>query len=295
MTTNFGYRNHDATVTHRLELRRRLIREGLEGPRARAFSRTFRRRFARSLGAVGGMFGLVVTLVRGSIGALAPTYDEAITAEFFFLSLLAFPVGYALGWAIAPAVERRALRRACAADDDPVAALEALRHATGETITAGVARSWEIAGLALPLIATALLGPLTLHAPFFLGTLRPAQEFGQWILLSAVIVGHAHLAFGYFAYRHVRRLTQGERLGARSALAIWGKTILVSAVPGVLLAGIPPIITAVTGVFLVGPMLYWAHRTQEAERAPATRSTSTVRRTHDALRASRGSRSPSPR
>jgi len=267
MTTTFGYRNHDATVAHRLELHRRRIREGLAAPQARARGRIFRRRFARSLGAGGGLLGLLVTLVQAGTGALTSSHDEALTAVLFFLSLLAVPVGYGLGWTVAPTVERRALGRACAADDDPVAALDALRHATGDTVTAGVARAWEVAGLALPLIAAALLGPLTLHAPFFLGTHHPAHEFGQWILLSAMIVGHAHLALGYFSYRHVRRLTNGVGVSVRPAIETWGKTVLVSAVPGVLLVGIPPIITAVTGVFLVGPMFYWAHRTLQAERA----------------------------
>lgn len=266
-TTTFGYRNHDATVAYRLAHRRQVIAEGLFEPRARARGRIYRRRFARSFGAVGGILGLCITLLEAGTSALASSYDETVTAALFCLALLMVPVAYALGRVLAPWFERRALRRAYAGNDDPVAALEALRHATGETITAQVAQRWELASLSLPLVAAALLGPLTLHAPFFLGATRPAHEFGQWILLSAMIVGHAHLAFAHFAHRYARKLTSGQPLGTEPALKTWGKTILVSAIPGILLMGIPPIITAVTGIFVVAPMFYWVRRTFQRERA----------------------------
>lgn len=266
-TTTFDYRNHDATVTHRLELRRRRIDEGLSTPRARAAARLFRHRFARSTGAVGGLLGLSVTIFYAAIGAIGTGHDETGTAELFFFSLGVVPLAYIVGRLIAPWFERRALRRAREHDPDPVVALEALRYATGETIAAQVARKWELASLSLPLIATALIAPLTLHAPLFLGATRPAHEFGEWILLSAVIVGHAHLVFAYLAHRHVRHLTSGAPIPTHAATRTWALTVLTAAVPGILLVGIPPIITGVTGLFLVAPMFYWARNTMLRERA----------------------------
>ncbi len=81
-----------------------------------------------------------------------------------------------------------------------------------------------------------------------------------------MIVGHAHLVFACLAHRHVRSLTSGAPIAAHAAIKTWALTVLAAAVPGILLVAIPPIITGVTGLFLVAPMFYWARTTMQRER-----------------------------
>jgi len=263
-TTNFDYRNHDATVAWRIDERRQAIEEELDRPAARIHGQVFRRRFARIGAACSGLLG-ATTLAATLIVGAATRMEHGLTTKVFVLSLLAIPSLYMVAWVIAPWVERRLVRKVYAAKGDPAAALEVLRHATAASVTADVARRWERDSISLPLIAAALLGPLTLHAPFFATESDFAGEFGAWIAFSAVIVGHAHVAFAWLSHRFVVKLAEGRPLSPHPAVRAWGWTVVVAATPGVLLMGLPPILTAVTGAVLVGPMFFWARRTLERE------------------------------
>ena len=83
--------------------------------------------------------------------------------------------------------------------------------------------------------------------------------------MSAVIVGHAHLVLAGLVTRYVSELRSGT-LSSHPALRIWGVVTLVSAMPGVLLFGLPPILTGLTGMFLIYPMTRWAEATFRRER-----------------------------
>jgi hypothetical protein len=130
--------------------------------------------------------------------------------------------------------------------------LEAARHTAARI---------ESVSLALPMIAVALLAPLTLHFPVAV-LLDAGAKFDDWIMMSLAIVGHAHLAlaamYARFAYK-ARKLDSVTLDLDRSAFGwgAWCVAVGVSAVPGIVLFVIPPILTAVTGL-VFNPLLFWA-------------------------------------
>ncbi|MEZ4447354.1 MAG: hypothetical protein R3B72_50225 [Polyangiaceae bacterium] len=131
------------------------------------------------------------------------------------------------------------------------------------------ARLQRIEGLslALPLAAIAMAGPLTIHALVWgvaQGGLE-AKDFDVWIAMSLAIVGHAHVTFAVLAADHGSKLAKGE--AGWSKLKVLGVVVLVAAVPGVVLFGLPPVLTAVTGAPLIVLMFRWAKWRLERERA----------------------------
>jgi hypothetical protein len=131
----------------------------------------------------------------------------------------------------------------------------------------GVARAlaarWEWAGAALPLAALSMVAPLSLH--FLVRGLfadLSVGNFDGWIVLSAVLVGHAHVALCVCAVlwardlskRHTAALADG--LGGSTFKAIF-VAVGVASLPGILLLGVPPALVLVTGLVFV-PVMYAA-------------------------------------
>src|SRR5260370_38098921 len=83
-----------------------------------------------------------------------------------------------------------------------------------------------------------------------------ARGYDEWIRVSVLIVGNAHIALAVCAFLFARRLHRSslEEMHCRFH-ALWlkalGITVLVSAAPGVLLLAIPPVLTFVTGIAFV--------------------------------------------
>jgi hypothetical protein len=132
--------------------------------------------------------------------------------------------------------------------------------------------SVELWSTALPLAAISLLAPLTLHFGFASMT-SSITDFGKWIRISLVIVGHAHLALLALSILFARRMAKSD-FQALAAMSIhrewakvWGLTIAVSAVPGALLLGVPPVLTALTGIAFIPLMFVLMHRRIMKERA----------------------------
>jgi hypothetical protein len=141
----------------------------------------------------------------------------------------------------------------------------------------------EATSIAFPLVAVALLAPLTIHGVVALGisvfNLRDLGDFGVWIGLSAIFVGLAHLTL---VVRMVQwaRLLRGRQTGSvRKGLhAEWALTLLITTaagfVPAVffakdaeILSLIPPGLVLVTGATFL-PLAYLAAaRRLERERA----------------------------
>jgi hypothetical protein len=90
--------------------------------------------------------------------------------------------------------------------------------------------------------------------------------------LSLAIVGHAHVAlaifYGVFAAR-AHRLDDAALAAKPSPgpWAIYGWVVLVSAIPGVVLVLLPPILTAVTALFFHFGLYRLMARKIIAERA----------------------------
>jgi hypothetical protein len=123
-----------------------------------------------------------------------------------------------------------------------------------------VSGRWEFAAVALPLTGISLLAPLTLHwvvAVAFLGGASSDEGFRTaWIPVSALIVGHAHLALVIACVWWARSLRTREALEARLLInRTWGTalavTVATACVPGVVLLALPPILVALTGLVFV--------------------------------------------
>jgi hypothetical protein len=131
----------------------------------------------------------------------------------------------------------------------------------------------EMASLALPVVALTLLTPLFVHfvvGATFMGI--DAHHFSGWVLISLLLVGHAHLTLLILAVMHVLRVRSELDRGAPvsgagrgfSAL-LW--TVAASSIPGAVLLCIPPILVALTGLLFVPWMFQWVGRRAETERA----------------------------
>ena len=132
----------------------------------------------------------------------------------------------------------------------------------------------EVWSTTLPLVAISLLMPLTLHYAALTTVDQTSPEsFAGWIRISLVIVGHAHLALAGLAMAFGRNLAKltGSGIQALSIHRAWAKvwaiTIAVSAVPGLLLLAVPPVLTAITGLAFIPFMFIFMRRRLMDERS----------------------------
>lgn len=123
----------------------------------------------------------------------------------------------------------------------------------------------ERASIGWSLAAIALLAPLSIH--LVVAGFWARGHFDRWMLISYIIVGHAHLFLVICAIRLAVRLRRAEdliRFNERGWNA-YALTVVAAAVPGVVLLALPPILTGVTGLF-IPPLWGWALRTVGYER-----------------------------
>jgi hypothetical protein len=85
-------------------------------------------------------------------------------------------------------------------------------------------------------------------------------DFDIWIMLSLVIVGHAHIVLAVLGARFASKardmsIDEVELSRGRAQWVAFGYTLLASALPGALLFLIPPVLTAATGV-IVAPVMF---------------------------------------
>jgi hypothetical protein len=98
---------------------------------------------------------------------------------------------------------------------------------------------------------------------------RSIEAFDEWIRLSVVCVGIAHVVLATSCVLLGRRL--GEQRDHAAATASGCKVValtsLAACVPGVILLGIPPVLTAVTGGAFVPLMFALAAKRLAGEHA----------------------------
>ncbi len=135
-------------------------------------------------------------------------------------------------------------------------------HAFPSRRMPGLARS-----LAIPMIGLALTLPLTLHLGFATLVGWGNGWFDDWVDISLVIVGPAHLAIAAMCAWRAHELAMPQRL-PMSTFTIYWTTIGVSCVPFGFLWMIPPGLVAVTALGLV-PFISAMQRIAERERVPA--------------------------
>ena len=225
---------------------------------------TYARRYGRALA---GLAGIPMALAMFSSSANRELGETA--THLLMAAWPAMAVAYLLGRGLGPMVLRHRLRLALAREGSVhhrLAGLEEL--GTSADVARRLVMTLEPWSLGLPLAALSLLMPLTLHLPFGVYfSVTGNAEFSTWIVLSAVIVGHAHLflavAAAHFAWKLRRRHPDELKNYGWKA---YGLTVLVSGVPGVVLLALPPVITAVTGLIFVPAMFAWARNAALRER-----------------------------
>jgi hypothetical protein len=221
------YRSYDAEVAGALAERH-----------VEALARIYRARFAR------GLAGVVLATLAIASMAWALTLDRSVANEMEHgpaaLLLMSWPA------AIASYLFARVF----------LAAADAGREHR-VTVAERSLFSMETASIALPLAGIAFAAPLTLHAGVAVldGELR---GFADWMRISAVLVGHAHLALaghGLLFARTLHRARSGEESQRvrveRSWLGGLGVAVMCGIVPGIVLIGIPPVLVLVTGVVFI--------------------------------------------
>lgn len=200
--------------------------------------------------------------------------------DLLFVCLAIWPAMGLAGW-LGRRASRRSLRVAALApapSGDPFADLARLRADRPARRLHDLAEAQERASVSLPLVALSLLMPLSIHtAGILLCALlagRPAALLGfdAWIGVSLIVATHSHLLLAGFGRDFGRRLPAladdevlDEADRASSSAVRW--TIWSSALPGVLLFFIPPIVTAITAKLFCRTMYQRLAATVLRERA----------------------------
>ena len=148
---------------------------------------------------------------------------------------------------------------------------EALGHINPERLgksRAELEEKLEFWSFSLPMAALSLLMPLSLHALISLVQGFDPKEFGEWIAMSGIVVGFAHMSLVAMCGVLVQKIcaspmTFNKHLGWLA----WGVSIGASCIPGILLMAIPPVVTAITGLLFVPWMFYLARIGVLHERA----------------------------
>ena len=148
---------------------------------------------------------------------------------------------------------------------DAAADLARLAGAAPRVVLGRISWALERWSIAFPMMALCLLAPLTLHF-LVAGAFRPPMAlleedaFGTWIAISVAIVGHAHVALAVCCWRFARRARSLESVelmdrGNKDWGTGLGVALACSAVPGIVLIALPPLVTLVTGLAFI-PAMY---------------------------------------
>jgi len=122
----------------------------------------------------------------------------------------------------------------------------------------------KYAGLVLPAVGLALIAPLTTH--LLVALPLGLRSFDNWVELSLIVAGAAHIAFAVASAYRVIALVDGTRV--LSVQWVYLIVFLVSCVPFVVLI-VVPIIVALTGIAML-PILYAPEAIVARERAIAS-------------------------
>jgi hypothetical protein len=270
--TACAYRSLEPVLVQRVaELRERRERDAMfVGGALRVAARRVGRSAAGAVGVAMALAAFACALL-----GLPSSAERLVSTELLILAWPAALVAGVIGRLLARLLLSLRVREVPSGDPGlDLARLEAtdpLREARD------VAMSWERRSTALPLAAVSLLAPLTIHLVVWFALSRPdaittgLDDYGTWIALSVVIVGHAHLALLVCAVRWAYRLRTMETLELQIGRGRgWGTALLVSGglacLPGIVLLAIPPLLVLVTGLAFVPLMYHVTARTLVRER-----------------------------
>lgn len=135
-------------------------------------------------------------------------------------------------------------------------------------MTAALAMRWpllagslvrETTAFVVPAVGAALALPLTIQLAYFVvidGEVH-VNSFNGWAKFGAAFTGIAHIWFAGCVGRRAAQLARGEE--PLRVWTIYWSTVLMSAFPGILLFGLPPLVTAATGLPIL-PLLHLMRR-----------------------------------
>ncbi|MBL8606948.1 MAG: hypothetical protein JNL38_06495 [Myxococcales bacterium] len=272
-----------------------LLRRRAEALRARAeltaalpsLHRVYARRWSRAVGGGVGTFGALCVAALALANALGSPGFPLETLTQLLLGSVVAAVGAALAARAAFSLYRSGFSRLAALPElqgELAADLGRLDAANPWPEKERALGRLELASTALPLIAASLLAPLTLH--WIVATVSGAHNYGDWILISLAIVGHAHLVLALMSGLYARKLrkTSTEDLAVAPVHRPWiwalGITVLAAAIPGAILLLVPPLLTLVTGALFIPAAFLWIRHRVVQERlamGAAEAATSRVR------------------
>jgi len=257
------YRTADA---HWLHERDALLAEREEQSRhlARVFSKIYATRWARVGAGVVMVLGAVALFVSGLAHLFVMSVmNQKWTPPYSIVLLVTLGLAaviYLLTRILTGRDLGRTVRQSLVTTHDARTDVERLAGRTATSDAADLVGRLERPSLTWPLIGFSLVTPLSIHLALALLMSVPLAGFDTWIAISLVLTVPAHITLAVFAGQLGGDLSAHGPYDApnvlvgRAAMRAWGVTVLVSLVPGVLLLAIPPVIVAMTGVFI--PILF---------------------------------------
>lgn len=281
------YRDRNVALALELEEARENLTTEFRSQRWLKRRELLAKRYARiAAGGVGEVAGAVMLLCGLVVGArgwfgdrfFSFSFDELPLLSWWLLgALVAVPCTYLISlflarWRFA-SFERVAGRE----PSDPERALDWFRTRSAQRRLLRRLSRLEQPALMRPLGATALLGPLAVHAIVFavyrlfsgMQMAGAMADFSFWIAASSLIVGHAHLVSRWLLHDAAKRqLGVDLAVPARHPVGrVVGWTALAGAIPGVLLLALPPLLTALTALVVAYPAHRWLRHRVQQERA----------------------------
>jgi hypothetical protein len=265
----------DETLALRLERDQLIVERQSALDRTGAAAAVLRRRFVRV--AAGSALTAAAVLIWSATlvgGFCWKALDTPATRVALFVAIPAAWALAALVGVAAHAAMRRWHQRRYSRfhpSDDAAADLQRLALLPAPATLTAHAADLERASVAAPLTGVALLAPISIH--FLVGLLAGSpSQFVEWMAMSAVITGPAHLTLVVCARRYACRLGFMPLLKLHNAgWATLGIVTFVSAVPFALLLLVPPLLTFITGALFI-PASFTAFRhLVERERATLSR------------------------
>lgn len=238
------------------------------------------RRIARVAGGATAIAGAgCITFVSGLTYGAKALFDVSLFANeppvtsMLVATVLLVPLAMAIAWSVARPRMRTAIEGAVQPTSDVRHDVARLEHAPPLALLAGRVDSLEFHSVWVPLVGWALVAPLSMHLmlAIVLGWvgIGNLEQFDWWILVSLVLTGVGHAVLCTMAVRFARRLRAWRTSSTGRAPSVWvpyGWTMLGACMPGIILYCVPPLIAAVTSLFI--PVTFSAvKRRVLAERA----------------------------
>jgi hypothetical protein len=222
------------------------------------------RRIARIAGGATAIAGAgCITFVSGLTYGVKEVLDARLLAgeppvtSILVATVLLVPLVMAIAWGVAARRMRTTLACAVRPTSDVRLDVAQLEHAPPLALLTARVDALEFHSVWVPLMGSALVAPLSMHLVFavmlgWVGVTR-LEQFDWWIFVSLVVTGVGHAVLCTMAVRFARRLRAWRPTSSEGAPSVWapyGWTMLGACVPGIVLYCVPPLIAAVTSLFI---------------------------------------------